>query len=61
MFEQAMGKLRHGEHEHQVEEQFDEGDAMMLVAAAGPQMAGAGCNHSGKAQNEIMSSRVSVT
>ena len=42
MFEQAVRKLRHREHEHQVEKQFDGGDARALVAAAGPQMAGAG-------------------
>ena len=36
MFEQTVRKLRHREHEHQVEKQFDEGDAMVLVAVAGP-------------------------
>ena len=34
MLEQPVRELRDREHEHQVEEQFDEGDAMMLVAAA---------------------------
>ena len=45
MFEQAVRKLRYGEHEHQVEKQLDEGDAMVLVAVAGPQMAGASGDH----------------
>ena len=39
--QQAVRELRDGEHEHQVEEQLDVGDAAVLVAAAGPKMIGA--------------------
>ena len=34
MFEQAMGKLCHRKDEHQIEKQFDEGDAVVLVAVS---------------------------
>jgi hypothetical protein len=35
--QQAVRELGDGEHEHQVEEQLDEGDPRRGVAAAGPQ------------------------
>ena len=41
VLKQAVRKLRDREHEHQVEEQFDVGDAAVLVAAAGAQVVGA--------------------
>ena len=34
MRQQAVRKLRHREHEDQVEEQLDKGDAAVLMAAA---------------------------
>ena len=38
MRQQAMRKLGDREHEHQIEEQFDIGDAAVLVAVPRPQM-----------------------
>ena len=43
--QQAMRKLRDREHEDEVEEQLDEGDAMVVVAVANAQVAGAGGEH----------------
>ena len=43
MLEQAVRKLRHREHEHEVEEQLDEGDA--AVAVPDPQVTGASGDH----------------
>jgi hypothetical protein len=45
MRQQSMRELGDGEHEHQVEEQFDEGDAVMRVTVPGPQVIGAGRDH----------------
>ena len=41
MLQQAMRQLRDGEHEDQVVEQLDKGDATVLMAVAHPQMADA--------------------
>ena len=45
MLEQAVRELRDREHEHQVEEQLDERDAMMLVPVPHPQLTGARREH----------------
>ena len=41
--QQPVRKLRHREHEHEVEEQFDEGDAAVPVADA--EVVGVRCEH----------------
>ncbi len=45
MMQQPVGKLRDREHEHQVEEQLDEGDPMVLVAVADAEVIVAGGEH----------------
>ena len=41
MLQQAVRKLRHGEHEDEIKEQLDEGDAAVRVPVSHPQVTGA--------------------
>ena len=50
VFEQAVRKLRHREHEHEIEEQFDVGDARVPAASLSQMVLARGehrCCHSG--------------
>ena len=45
MFQEALRELRNGKNDHQIEKQFDEGDAATLIVLADSQQTGARREH----------------